>query len=149
MKREFLLSLMAEMPKEVVDAIMEENGRDIQTARQAAQEWEQKYTQAVESHGKELAQVQFDAALRAGISEAGGRNHKAIAALLDLQALQAAKEPQAAVASALQALKKECGYLFGSEQPPLYAAGTGTAGENVRQTLTLADALREKFERKA
>ena len=147
MKREFLIGLMEGIPKEVVDAIMEENGRDIQAARLAAQEWEQKYTQAVESHGKELAAVQFDALLRQSISDAGGRNHKAIAALLDTEALKAAEQPDAAVTEALKGLKKECGYLFKAEQPPLYATGTGTVSHSAAEPETLAGALREKFER--
>ena len=148
MKREFLQNLMADMPKEVVDAIMEENGRDIQAARQGAQEWEQKYTQAVESHGRELAQVRFDSVLRACITDAGGRNHKAIAALLDVEALKESQQPEDAVAEALKVLKKECAYLFKSEQPPLYAAGTGTVSNTAAEPETLAGALREKFERK-
>ena len=148
MKREFLLGLMEDMPKEVVDAIMEENGRDIQSARLASQQWEQKYTQAVESHGKELAQVRFDALLRQGISDAGGRNHKAIAALLDLEGLKSCEDPEAGVAQALTALKKECAYLFQGERPPMYAAGTGTVSNTAAEPETLAGALREKFERK-
>ena len=148
MKREFLQNLMEGMPKEVVDAIMEENGRDIQSARQAAQEWEQKYTQAVENHGRELKQVQFDSVLRACITDAGGRNHKAIGALLDVDTLKESEHPEEAVAEALKGLKKECAYLFKSEQPPLYAAGTGTVRNTAAEPETLAGALREKFERK-
>ena len=148
MKREFLQNLMEGMPKEVVDAIMEENGRDIQSARLAAQEWEQKYTQAVESHGKELAQARFDAVLRSSITDAGGRNHKAIAALLDVEALQESQQQEQAVAEALKALKKECAYLFKTEIPPMYATGTGTVHHGAVEPETLAGALREKFERK-
>lgn len=148
MKREFLLELMAEMPKEVLDAIMEENGRDIQASRQAAREWEDKYNQAVESHGRELAAVQFDALLQQRILRAGGRNHKAITALLDPQALKEAQHPEEAVDQALTALKKECGYLFHTPQPPAYAPGTGTVPVVQGEPQTLAGALREKFERR-
>lgn len=148
MKRDFLTGLMEGIPKEVVDAIMEENGRDIQSARQAAQEWEQKYTQAVENHGRELAAARFDAVLRQCVSDAGGRNHKAITALLDVEALKAAEHPENAVTEALQALKKECGYLFKTQQPPMYAAGTGTAVAAPAEPESLAGALREKFERR-
>lgn len=146
MKREFLLALMADMPKETVDAIMEENGRDIQAARQAARDWEDQYNRAVEAHGQELAAVRFDAALRQCISKAGGRNHKAIAALLDLEALK--EQPEEALAGAVQTLKKDCGYLFHSPQPPMYAPGTGTVSMVAAEPESLAGALREKFERK-
>ena len=76
MKREFLQGLM-EMPKEVIDAIMAENGKDISQLRQSAQDWEQKY------HAMRL-----DAAVGQAIAKARGRNQKAITALLDLQALE-------------------------------------------------------------
>lgn len=148
MKREFLQSLMEDMPKEVVDAIMEENGRDIQGAKQSAQEWEEKYHQAVESHKAELAQTKFDAALREAITEAGGRNHKAITALLNVEGIKASEDHSAAMAQALKELKKDSGYLFYREQPPMYAAGTGTSQTTPAEAETLAGALREKFERK-
>lgn len=148
MKREFLLGLMAQMPKEVVDAIMEENGRDIQNARQAAQEWEGRYNQTVEAHGRELAQLRFDSLLREQVNQAGGRNYKAIAALLDMEGLKASQNPEADVAAALADVKKECGYLFQAEQPPFYAAGTGAVAAVPAEQETLAGALRAKFERK-
>ena len=96
---------------------------------------------------EQLAQLQFDRVFADALREAGGRNAKAIAALLDMEQLKAAEDPAAAVADALKALKAECAYLFDSaEAPPPYARGTGT-----RQTghddgpQTLAGALREKL----
>ena len=148
MKREFLQSLMEDMPKEVVDAIMEENGRDIQGAKGAAREWEEKYRQAVEDHQAELAQTKFYGVLREAITQAGGRSHKAITALLDVEGLQASQDPSAAIAQALKALKKDSGYLFYREQPPLYAVGAGASQTAPAAADTLAGALREKFEGK-
>ena len=117
MKREFLQEFRVgeqALPKEVIDAIMAENGRDIQKVKgnfsdyedvkaelarlqQAAQEhqshleaasaWEEKYNQAVEAHKQQLAQMAFEKALGEGIAKAKGRNAKAIAALLDVDAL--------------------------------------------------------------
>ena len=75
MKREFLQSLQvgeSPLPKEIIDAIMAENGRDIeavksryadyeelkqQLAREKSQtekQWQEKYDQAVETHRKAL-----------------------------------------------------------------------------------------------
>ena len=143
MKREFLFALMEAMPKEVVDAIMEENGRDIQAAKQAAQDWEARYNQSVAEHEQKLAQVSFDARLREQILSAGGRNIKAITALLDTQGLLTA--PEDAVAEAVAQVKKDCGYLFATAQVPPYASGTGTVPAETPKTANLADALREKF----
>ena len=145
MKREFLQGLMEGMPKEVVDAIMEENGRDIQQAKQTAREWEERFNQAQQSHQTELAEMGFQAALGQEITAAGGRNHKAIAALLDLDALRASQDQTQAVKEALQALKKDSGYLFRQEQLPMYAVGTGATAPAPAKPETLAEALKEKF----
>ena len=134
MKREFLQALM-EMPKEVVDAIMAENGRDIQQLRTSCQEWEQKYHAA-----------RLDGAVGMAIGKAGGRNQKAITALLDLQALRQAEDIQTAAAQAVENVKRECGYLF--DTLPGFAPGTGAVQLGAEEEpQTLAGALKEKFGR--
>ena len=133
MKREFLQGLM-EMPKEVIDAIMAENGKDIHQLRQSAQDWEQKYHAA-----------RLDGAVGQAIAMAGGRNQKAITALLDLQALQQAEDMQAAARQAVEQVRRECGYLF--QTVPGYAVGTGAMEAQEEEPVTLAGALREKFAR--
>ena len=143
MKREFLFSLMEQMPKEVVDAIMEENGRDIQAAKQTAKDWEARYNQAVAEQEQKLAKLTFDARLREQILSAGGRNIKAITALLDTEALLGASED--GLQEAVEQVKQDCGYLFHAPQVPPYAHGTGTAAAEAPKTANLADALREKF----
>ena len=134
MKREFLQGLM-EMPKEVIDAIMAENGRDIQQLRNSCQEWEQKYHAA-----------RLDSAVGQAIAKARGRNQKAITALLDLQALQQAEDLQAAAQQAVETVKRECGYLF--DTLPGFAPGTGAVQLGAEEEpQTLAGALKEKFAR--
>ena len=149
MKREFLQNLkVGDQPlsKEVIDAIMEENGRDIQ----ASKHWQEKYNQAEAQHQKELAELAFSGVLNQAIAQAGGRNAKAITALLDVNTLRESENQQAAVEEALEVLKKNDGYLFTqAETPPPYARGTGA--QNCAETngpATLAGALREKYERK-
>jgi hypothetical protein len=149
MKREFLQSLRVGdqcLTKEVIDAIMEENGKDIQASKQ----WQQKYEQACEQHERELADVKFGNVLTRAIDRAGGRNQKAICALLDLDGLKTAQDPQAAVDTALEELKKSSDYLFEQTQtPPPYARGTGAhTGAETNGPASLAGALREKYERK-
>lgn len=152
MKREFLQSLQVggnELPKEIVDAIMAEHGKDIQSHKQAATQWEEKYTQAVNDHAQQLQQLRFDALVKDAVNAGRGRNIKAITALLDVSALQQSQDPAAALQEAVSKLKEENPYLFDSETtPPPYARGTGTgqtAQENYPQTL--AGALKEKFTR--
>ena len=159
MKREFLQGLLVgDMPltKEVIDAIMAENGRDIEAvkARYAEFEgtagaWEEKYNQAVAAHRQELSDVVFGHNLEKAILAARGRNAKAITALLDVDALKASEDQQTALAQAVQELQQECGYLFQAETPPPYARGTGAAvPEEHKSPATLAGAILEKFERK-
>ena len=175
MKREFLLEFRvgdAPLPKEVIDAIMAENGRDIQKVKanfadyedlkaelskrqqdqsfeEAAKAWEEKYNQAVESHKQELVGMTFEKVLGEGIAKAKGRNAKAITALLDLEALKESENQADAIEAALEDLKRDSGYLFEGEVPPPYARGTGAYhGPQEKHPTTLAGALREKFERK-
>lgn len=78
-------------------------------------------------HAAELADLAFDGVLKDAITAARGRNDKAIRALLDVDKLKASKDQTADIKAALEALKKDNGYLFESEEtPPPYAPGTGT-----------------------
>ena len=149
MKREFLQNLrVGDQPltKEVIDAIMEENGKDVQASRS----WQEKYEQICTQHEKEMADMRFGSLLSRAIDRAGGRNEKAITALLETDALKIAEDPQAAVEAAIQALKKDNDYLFAQPMtPPPYARGTGAqVSAETKGPATLAGALREKYERK-
>ncbi len=149
MKREFLQNLrVGDQPlsKEVIDAIMEENGKDIQASRL----WQEKYDQAVAQHEAQMAELTFGNALSQAITQAKGRSVKAITALLDVDTLRSSEDQPKAIAEALEALKQESGYLFDETQtPPPYAWGTGApTGAEEHSPATLAGALKEKYERK-
>ena len=149
MKREFLQNLkVGDQPlsKEVIDAIMEENGKDIENLKH----WQEKYNQAAQEHQQQMSELSFRNALSQAITQAKGRSEKAIAALLDLEALKASEDQPKAIAEALEGLKKEAGYLFDETQtPPPYARGTGApVGAEENSPVTLAGALRLKYERK-
>ena len=149
MKREFLQNLkVGDQPlsKEVIDAIMEENGKDIEGMKH----WQEKYNQAVTQHQQQMAELTFGNALSQAIAQAKGRSEKAITALLDVEALKESEDQPKAIAQALENLKKESGYLFDEAQtPPPYARGTGApSGAEENSPATLAGALRQKYERK-
>ena len=183
MKREFLQNLkVGDIPlsKEVIDAIMEENGRDINAAKAAAvkpfadydaikgendllkaqqgeyladgktaAQWKEACQQAAAEHEKQLRGITFTHTLQGSIAALGGKNAKAITALLDTETLQQSENPQAAIRQALENLKQSDGYLFADQTPPPYAYGAGTRyGETETAPTSLAGALREKFERK-
>ena len=175
MKREFLQEFRVggeALPKDVIDAIMAENGRDIQKVKanfadyedikaelakwqqdrsfeETAKAWEEKYNQALETHKQQLSQMAFEKALGEGIVKAKGRNAKAITALLDVETLKESENQADAIEAALEALKHDSRYLFEGDVPPPYARGTGAYnGPQEKHPTTLAGALREKFERK-
>lgn len=149
MKREFLQDLRVgdqPLPKEVVDAIMAENGRDIQHHKDQAQSWEEKYNSAVSAHSAELSRMAFTASLERAITRHGGRNVKAISAVLDLGNLRQQQDTDAALDQALTDLKKEHDYLFARTQtPPPYAGGTGAGYTAPQNPTTLVGALKERF----
>ena len=166
MKREFLQSLQvgdSPLPKEIIDAIMAENGRDIEAVKsryadyealkeqlaQGESRWQEKYDQIVETHRKELEETVFGHNLEQAILAAKGRNSKAITALLDIDGIKASENQTQALEEALAQLKKDCDYLFQTQTPPPYARGTGAAApEEHKGPASLADALLQKFERK-
>lgn len=183
MKREFLQNLKVgeeALPKEVIDAIMAENGRDITAAKEAAvkpyadyqdlkeendrlkasqgdtlvdgknaQQWKEAHDKLVTDHKNELDGINFQHVLDAAITGAKGKNAKAITALLDVDALRGSEDQQKAIDAALEALKKDSGYLFEEEKtPPPYARGTGVGNPPPEKAGSLADALREKFSTK-
>jgi len=155
MKREFLQNLsVGETPlsKEVIDAIMAENGKDIQRAKSESQSllaeketWEETLRQQRERHETAMRQLQFSHRLERAITALGGRNEKAICALLDMEALQNGAEED--VAAAVEKLREENPYLFESKElPPLFARGTGAAGPlREEEPVSLAGALKLRF----
>lgn len=180
MKREFLQNLKVgeeALPKEVIDAIMEENGRDITKAKtdavkpyadyqtikdenerlknqqgdalvdgKNAQQWKEEHDNAVSAHKKELDGIKFQNVLEGEIAKVKGKNAKAITALLDVETLRGSEDQQKAINAALEALKKDSGYLFEEEKtPPPYSRGAGTGTQPPEKAGSLADALRERF----
>ena len=130
MEKEFLMGLM-EMPEEVAEAILQKHTAEME--------------QAAAAHEAATGKLRLEGMVQAAIAREKGKNAKAITALLDMDALEA---DEAAVNGAVQALKKACGYLFEEAMPPLYAAGTGAVAPKLRGPGSLAEALRERFERK-
>ena len=164
MKAEFLQNFKvgeAPLPKEVIDAILAENDRDVEAAKKPFADYESikeqlttareglkafegvdvkdlqgqvaKLTKDLEdkesAHQAQLAELEFDGALKDAITAARGRSVKAIRAELDVDTLRASKNRETDIKAALEALKKDSGYLFeANETPPPYAAGTGTGG---------------------
>lgn len=101
--------------------------QDIDGIKKAAADWEAKYNTAVETHKQQLADMAFNSTLKDAIASMKGKNATAISALLNVEDLKKSKNQEADIKSALEALKKDSGYLFEDETGPSpYAPGPGT-----------------------
>ncbi len=100
----------------------------------------------LQQHEKELSSLRLHSAVETAISKAGGRNLKAITALLDMDTISGAEDVAGELEKAIGQLKKDSGYLFEETTPPPYAALAGAAQPRSPQTpKTLAGALRERM----
>lgn len=103
--------------------------QDIEGVRKSAKDWEEKYNKAIADHQQQMANMAFDRSLEAAITGLKGRNAKAIKALLDVETLQKSTNQDADIKAALEAVKKDNGYLFDEPaKAPPYAPGAGTGG---------------------
>lgn len=73
----------------------------------------------------------FSDTIKEAIKTAGGRNEKAVMAMLDMKALKESKNQSEDIKKALETVKESDAYLFGSDEPfknPVGATG-GNGGE--------------------
>ena len=94
--------------------------------------------------------MEFSHALDAAITGAKGKSTKAIRALLDIDTLRSSKNQETDIKAALEALRKDSGYLFDDgKMPPPYAGKTGTGQQEPNgEPTTLAGALRANYNMK-
>ncbi len=101
----------------------EEMQNTIANLQQALKDKEKEY------EAKEADRV-FNDTLKEAIKSAGGRNEKAVMALLDLDSLKQSKDQNADIKKALDAAKESDSYLFGANEPIKNPVGpTGGSGE--------------------
>lgn len=159
MKREFLEGLGLE--KDVIDKIMTENGNDINREKAKADEYKAQLDTAKEAlkgfEGVDVAQLQgeitklnndlaskeadykqkiadmeFDSVLDAAIRNSSARDSVSVRANLDVAALKASKNQTEDIKAAIEKVKAEKSFLFGSDEPILNPvapqSGTGSKG---------------------
>lgn len=119
------------VPAAMPEDVETEPAQDIDSA-EMSREAEDAHATALEhlrrEHAEEMHWIALDYALEKNVFLAGGRNIKAIAALLDREALYGAAEPEAAITQAVLQLKETDGYLFLPDYTvPEMAHGCGLA----------------------
>lgn len=79
-----------------------------------------------------IADMEFDYVLDNAVTASKARNVKALKALLDVETLKASKNQAEDIKTAIEAVKKDNGYLFESSEPidhPVAPTGTPGAGD--------------------
>ena len=135
MDKEFLEGLGVTSP-EAVEAIL-------QKAQESDSVWQEKLAQEGAAHARQREQM----ILEHGITLQGGRNVKAISALLNTEEIFQAEEPTAALQQSLKQLKQECGYLFEAPPIPSFSRLAGAGEQTIKQPATLASALRARMKK--
>lgn len=91
--------------------------KDYDQVKSQVEEYKNKYEQSKAEYETKIADMQFGASLESAITAAGGRNAKAIKALLDVEMLKKSKDKSADIKAAIEACQKENAYLFGANEP--------------------------------
>lgn len=72
----------------------------------------------------------FSDTIKEAIKTAGGRNEKAVMAMLDMEALKESKNQSEDIKKALETVKESDAYLFGSDEPFKNAVGATGSSSN-------------------
>ena len=125
--------------EEVSNKLQAFAGVDIEALRGEVETLKKDMATKEADYQTQLADRDFQALLTAGITEAKGKNPKAIAALLDIDALKASKNQKEDTAAAIKALAESDAYLFGDTSTNTTPAKVNTGGEHKENTDTSSD----------
>lgn len=97
---------------DAVETLKGFEGKDFDAITRERDEWKKKHDEAVADYKRQQEDREFSSALENAISEAKGKNAKAIMALLDTEKLRGSRNMEKDIKSALDALRTDSGYLF-------------------------------------
>lgn len=126
------------------------DGVDAEALNQKIKELEENLEKQDREHKEKIANMDFDALVKRGITSARGKNEKAIKALLDLDTIKSSKNQEEDLKRALEELAKQedSKMLFGEAEPQpkgkVDPIGT-IRKENGKEELTLSGALAEHY----
>ena len=130
---------------DAVETLKGFEGKDFDAITRERDEWKRKHDDAVASHQREQEEREFNAVLEAAITEAKGRNTKAILANLDVEKLKGSRNQEKDIKAALDALRIESGYLFEDNGgTPRFTDPKGNGGNPGGNNVTPKDILKIK-----
>ena len=106
-------------------------GKDFDAITRDRDKWKKDYEDTVAAHKKEQEDREFNSVLETAITDAKGKNAKAIMALMDLDKLRGSKNQEKDIKAALDAMRNESGYLFyDNGGNPQFTTSNGNGGNN-------------------
>lgn len=133
----------------VNDKLKKFDGVDVEEMKSQIKALEDDLKKKDDEYAAKEADRAFKETLKDAIKTAGGRNDKAVMAMLDVDALKASKNQDKDIQSAIEAVKKESDYMFVPDKPvPKVVSSTPGATKNTDDLKTKAnDALRSALGR--
>lgn len=130
---------------DAVETLKGFEGKDFDAIIRDRDEWKRKHDDAVASHQREQEEREFNSVLEAAITDAKGRNTKAILANLDVEKLKGSRNQEKDIKAALDVLRAENGYLFEDNGgTPRFTDPKGNSGSHGGNNATPKDILKIK-----
>ena len=127
-------------------------GKDFEAITKERDEWKRKHDENQQKYQQEQEEKEFNSVLETAITDAKGKNAKAIMALLDMDKLRSSKNQEKDIKAALDAMRSESGYLFDDNGgAPAFTAPNGNNGGGNPNALTVENirAIKDPTERQA
>lgn len=130
---------------EAVETLKGFEGKDFDAITRERDEWKTKHDNAVAAHQKEQEEREFNSILETAITDAKGKNAKAIMALLDMEKLRSSRNQEKDIKAALDSLRTDSGFLFEDNGgDPKFTdlrstGGTGGANATVKDIMAIKD----------
>lgn len=128
------------------NALKEFEGVDVKELQGKIETLKNDLTTAQSDYENKIADMEFNSKLDAAIAKSGAKNVKAAKALLDLENLRSSKNQDTDLQAALDKVKEENAFLFGSDEPFGNPVGPTGGGGNPDKKMSLEEAMKYKNE---
>ena len=134
---------------DAVETLKGFEGKDFDAITRDRDEWKRKHDDEVAKHKKEQEDREFNTSLESAITDAKGKNAKAIMALLDLDKLRGSKNQEKDIKAALESVRTDNEYLFEAvDGPPARFDDSGNKGNPAgKMTMKEIMAIKDPVER--